>query len=92
MTSSLPTALAGADDWLRPKGSLRLFWCPVLDGAGVLAVVGELVATGVAQHVGMGGNLKPRGLAGEEQRSLWGAFIVLSNVLECLCLWKPRKT
>jgi hypothetical protein len=35
----------------------------VLDGAGILAIVGELVAARVAQHVGMGGNLKPRRLA-----------------------------
>jgi hypothetical protein len=35
----------------------------MLDGAGVLAIVGELVAARVAQHVGMGGNLKPRRLA-----------------------------
>lgn len=39
----------------------------MLDGAGVLAVVGEPVTNGMTEHVGMDGEGEPRGLADARQ-------------------------
>ena len=45
-----------------------MFLCPVLQRAGVVAIVGELEAAGVAQHVRMDCKWHPCGLAEPSMR------------------------